>query len=67
MIAEVFRHVLARVLALGGGAGSSLAVDAVKLLVSKCAMRESLSYWLTLGAAVLVVSPVNFSRGSAKG
>ncbi len=67
VIAEVFRLGFAQVSALGGGSGSSLPVAIVKSLASKRAMRESLSYWLALGAAVLVISAVYFFLRSRKG
>ncbi len=67
VIAEVFRLGFAQVSALGGGSGSSLPVAIVKSLASKRAMRESLSYWLALGAAVLVVTAVYLFLRSRKG
>lgn len=67
VIAEVFRLGFAQMSSLGGGSGSSLPVAIVKSLASKRAMRESLSYWLALGAAVLVVSAVYFFLRSRNG
>lgn len=67
VIAEVFRLGFAQITALGGGSGSSLPVAIVKSLASKRAMRESLSYWLALGAAVLVVGAVYLFLRSRKG
>ncbi|PSL22068.1 branched-chain amino acid ABC transporter permease [Shimia abyssi] len=67
VIAEVFRLGFAQVSALGGGSGSSLPVAIVKSLASKRAMRESISYWLALSAAVLVVASVYFFLRSRKG
>lgn len=67
VIAEVFRLGFAQVSALGGGSGSSLPVAIVKSLADKRAMRESLSYWLALGAAVLVVSAVYLFLRSRNG
>ncbi len=67
VIAEVFRLGFAQVSALGGGSGSSLPVAIVKSLASKRAMRESFSYWLALGAAVLVVTAVYLFLRSRKG
>lgn len=67
VIAEVFRLGFAQISALGGGSGSSLPVTIVKSLASKRAMRESLSYWLALGAAVLVITAVYLFLRSRKG
>lgn len=67
VIAEVFRLGFAQITALGGGSGSSLPVAIVKSLASKRAMRESLSYWLALGAAVLVITAVYAFLRSRKG
>ncbi len=67
VIAEVFRLGFAQITALGGGSGSSLPVAIVKSLASKRAMRESLSYWLALGAAVVVVTAVYLFLRSRKG
>ena len=67
VIAEVFRLGFAQVSALGGGPGSSLPVAVVKSLASKRAMREALSYWLALGAAVVVVTAVYLFLRSRKG
>ncbi|WP_299932995.1 branched-chain amino acid ABC transporter permease [uncultured Pelagimonas sp.] len=67
VIAEVFRLGFAQISALGGGSGSSLPVAIVKSLASKRAMRESLSYWLALGAAVIVVTAVYLFLRSRKG
>ena len=67
VIAEVFRLGFAQVSALGGGSGSSLPMAIVKSLASKREMRESLSYWLALGAAVLVVTCVYLFLRSRQG
>lgn len=67
VVAEVFRLGFAQITALGGGSGSSLPVAIVKSMASKRAMRESLSYWLALGAAVLVVGVVYLFLRSRKG
>jgi branched-chain amino acid transport system permease protein len=67
VIAEVFRLAFAQVSALGGGSGSSLPMAIVKSLASKRDMRESLSYWLALGAAVLVVTCVYLFLRSRQG
>ena len=58
VIAEVFRLGFAQVSALGGGSGSSLPVGIVKSLAASRQMREWVSYWLALGAAVAVVVTV---------
>ncbi|MDP5220703.1 branched-chain amino acid ABC transporter permease [Ruegeria sp. 2205SS24-7] len=67
VIAEVFRLGFAQISALGGGSGSSLPVAIVKSLADKRAMRESLSYWLALGAAILVITAVYLFLRSRKG
>lgn len=67
VIAEVFRLGFAQVSALGGGSGSSLPMAIVKSLASKRDMREALSYWLALGAAVLVVTCVYLFLRSRQG
>ncbi|MDP2494797.1 branched-chain amino acid ABC transporter permease [Shimia thalassica] len=67
VIAEVFRLGFAQISSLGGGSGSSLPVAIVKSLASKRAMRESISYWLALGAAVIVISAVYLFLRSRKG
>ena len=67
VIAEVFRLGFAQISSLGGGSGSSLPVAIVKSLASKRAMRESLSYWLALGAAVIVITAVYLFLRSRKG
>lgn len=67
VIAEVFRLGFAQVTSLGGGSGSSLPVAIVKSLASKRAMRESLSYWLALGAAILVVTAIYLFLRSRNG
>lgn len=67
VIAEVFRLSFAQVSALGGGSGSSLPVAIVKSLAGSRSARESLSYWLALGAAVLVVASVYLFLRSRKG
>ena len=67
VIAEVFRLSFAQVSALGGGSGSSLPVGIVKSLASSRSGRESLSYWLALGAAVLVVGSVFLFLRSRRG
>lgn len=67
VIAEVFRLSFAQVSALGGGSGTSLPVAIVKSMAGSRSGRESLSYWLALGAAVLVVTAVYFFLRSRKG
>ncbi|MGI9509197.1 MAG: branched-chain amino acid ABC transporter permease [Geminicoccaceae bacterium] len=66
VIAEVFRLSFAQISALGGGSGSSLPVGIVKSLAGSRSMRESLSYWLALGAAVLVIAAVYLFLRSRK-
>ena len=67
VMAEVFRLSFAQVQALGGGSGISLPVAVVKELGAKKAMRESLSYWLALGAVVVVILTVFFFLRSRRG
>lgn len=67
VIAEVFRLSFAQVSSLGGGSGSSLPVAIVKSLAGSRSARESLSYWLALGAAVLVVTVVYLLLRSRQG
>ncbi len=67
VIAEVFRLSFAQISTLGGGSGSSLPVAIVKSLASGRAMREALSYWLALGAALLVVTAVYLFLRSRQG
>ncbi len=66
-IAEVFRLSFAQVSALGGGSGSSLPVSIVKSLASSRQARESLSYWLALGAAVLILISIYLLLRSNRG
>ena len=58
VIAEVFRLSAAQVSSLGGGSGTSLPVGIVTSLADSRSGREALSYWLALGAAVLVILAV---------
>ncbi|MCF2904653.1 branched-chain amino acid ABC transporter permease [Octadecabacter sp. CECT 8868] len=58
VVAEVFRLSFAQASALGGGSGSSLPVGVVKSLSESRSGREALSYWLALGAAVVVIGAV---------
>ena len=67
VIAEVFRLGFAQVSALGGGSGSSLPVGIVRSLASDRSMRESLSYWLSLGAAVIVIAVIYVFLRSRRG
>lgn len=67
VIAEVFRLGFAQISALGGGSGSSLPVAIVRSMASGRAMREALSYWLALAAAVLVVTAVYLFLRSRQG
>ncbi|MEM1363890.1 MAG: branched-chain amino acid ABC transporter permease [Pseudomonadota bacterium] len=67
VIAEVFRLGFAQISVLGGGSGSSLPVAIVRSLASGRAMREALSYWLALGAAILVVTAVYLFLRSRRG
>lgn len=55
VIAEVFRLTAAQVGALGGGSGASLTPDIVKGIAEGRDAREALSYWLALGALVVVL------------
>ena len=67
VVAEVFRLSFAQVSALGGGSGSSLPVGIVRSLSSSRSGREALSYWLALGAAVLVIGTVYLFLRSRRG
>lgn len=67
VVAEVFRLSFAQIQALGGGSGSSLPVAIVKELGQKKAAREALSYWLALGAAVIVLAAVYWFLRSRRG
>ncbi|MEO0691966.1 MAG: branched-chain amino acid ABC transporter permease [Pseudomonadota bacterium] len=67
VIAEVFRLSFAQVSALGGGSGSSLPVDIVRSLAGSRSARESLAYWMALGAAVLVIASVYLFLRSRRG
>jgi branched-chain amino acid transport system permease protein len=66
-MAEVFRLVFAQVSALGGGSGTSLPVDIVRSMAEDRSSREALSYWLALGAALVVVTAVYLLLRSRKG
>lgn len=58
VVAEVFRLSFAQIGALGGGSGSSLPVTIVKSLSATRSGRETLSYWLALGATIIVIGSV---------
>jgi len=67
VMAEVFRLSFAQVSSLGGGSGSSLPVDIVRSVASSRSGRESLAYWMALGAAVLVIGAVYLFLRSRRG
>ncbi|MFT5273141.1 MAG: branched-chain amino acid transport system permease protein [Dinoroseobacter sp.] len=67
VFAEVFRLSFAQVSSLGGGSGSSLPVAIVRSMAHGRSAREALSYWLALGAAVLVIAAVYFFLRSRNG
>ncbi|MBU2865795.1 branched-chain amino acid ABC transporter permease [Pacificibacter marinus] len=67
VIAEVFRLSFAQVSSLGGGSGSSLPVGIVRSLSESRSGRESLSYWLALGSAVIVIAAVYLFLRSRNG
>lgn len=67
VMAEVFRLVFAQVSALGGGSGTSLPTDIVRSMADDRSAREALSYWLALGAALIVVTVVYLLLRSRKG
>ncbi|MEX0310018.1 MAG: branched-chain amino acid ABC transporter permease [Tateyamaria sp.] len=67
VVAEVFRLTFAQISALGGGSGTSLPVGIVRSLADGRSAREALSYWLALGAAVVVVTAVYMFLRSRRG
>jgi branched-chain amino acid transport system permease protein len=67
VIAEVFRLSFAQISALGGGSGSSLPVNIVKSMAASRSGREALSYWLALGAAVVVILVIYLFLRSRRG
>lgn len=67
VMAEVFRLVFAQISALGGGSGTSLPTDIVRSMADERSAREALSYWLALGAALIVVTAVYLLLRSRKG
>jgi branched-chain amino acid transport system permease protein len=67
VMAEVFRLSFAQVSSLGGGSGSSLPVGIVRSLAGSRSARESLAYWMALGAAVVVIAAVYLFLRSRRG
>ncbi|MEM7630999.1 MAG: branched-chain amino acid ABC transporter permease [Pseudomonadota bacterium] len=67
VMAEVFRLSFAQIQPLGGGSGTSLPVAIVKELGDKKTAREATSYWLALGAAVVVLLAVYLLLRSRRG
>lgn len=67
VVAEVFRLGFAQVTVLGGGSGSSLPVSVVRSLASSRANRESLSYFLAIGAVIAVFATTYFLLRSKRG
>lgn len=67
VVAEVFRLTFAQVKALGGGSGTSLPVSIVKSLAASRSGRESLSYFLAIGALILVFVSIYFFLRSKRG
>lgn len=67
VMAEVFRLSFAQIAALGGGSGSSLPPDIVRSLADGRDAREAVSYWLILGAAVLVLGTAYLFLRSRRG
>ncbi len=67
VVAEVFRLSFAQISALGGGSGSSLPVGIVRSMADSRSARESLSDWLALGIAVVVIAAVYFLLRSRRG
>lgn len=67
VVAEVFRLSFAQVSALGGGSGSSLPVHVVRSLADSRSGREAISYWLALGAVVIVLCSVYAFLRSRRG
>lgn len=53
--------------ALGGGSGTSLPTAVVRSMADGRSAREALSYWLALGAALVVVTAVYLLLRSRKG
>ena len=67
VVAEVFRLSFAQIQALGGGSGTSLPVAIVKEIGAKKAIREANSYWLALGAMLIVLAAVYLFLRSRRG
>ncbi len=67
VMAEVFRLSFAQIAALGGGSGSSLPPAIVRSLAEDRAGREAVSYWLILGAAVIVMATAYLFLRSRRG
>ncbi|MGI9523957.1 MAG: branched-chain amino acid ABC transporter permease [Hyphomicrobiaceae bacterium] len=67
VIAEVCRLTSAQISSLGGGSGTSLPISIVKSMAQSRAMRESLSYWLALGATVAVIAAIFVVLRSRRG
>lgn len=67
VVAEVFRLTFANWTALGGGSGTSLPVSVVKSISKSRFWRESISYWLAFGAAVLIIGIIYFVLRSRRG
>lgn len=67
VMAEVFRLSFAQIAALGGGSGSSLPPAIVRSLADGRSAREAVSYWLILGAAVLVMATAYLFLRSRRG
>jgi branched-chain amino acid transport system permease protein len=67
VIAEVFRLFAAQTTSLGGGSGISLAPEVVKSIAATRPLREALSYWLALGAVVVVLGAVFLILRSRRG
>lgn len=58
VVAEIFRLSFAQISSLGGGSGSSLPVGIVRSLADGRSAREAVSYWLALGAVIIVIGAV---------
>ncbi|MEM7257075.1 MAG: branched-chain amino acid ABC transporter permease [Pseudomonadota bacterium] len=67
VVAEVFRLSFAQITALGGGSGSSLPLNVVKSLAASRSARESLSYYLAIGAMLLVFIAIYLLLRSKRG
>jgi len=67
VVAEVFRLSFAQITALGGGSGSSLPVAGVKSLAASRSARESLSYYLAIGAMLSVFAVIYLLLRSNRG